>query len=181
MRLPREMSRHFHIRPGSAADTSALEDLYRETFPEEDLLPLLRSLLCMEPGLLSLVGLADTSVVGHVAFTRCSVEGSGTPVALLAPIAVAPAAQGQGLGGALVREGLIRLANEGVACVLVLGDPNYYSRFGFAAEARVTPPYPLAPEWRTAWQSLRLGFTHLPCEGRLCLPDAWLRQDLWAP
>lgn len=180
-RLPREMSRKFHIRPSTAADASALEDLYRAAFPDEDLLPLLRDLLSLDTAFLSLVGLAGTSVAGHVAFTRCSVEGSSQPAALLAPLAVSPPDQGQGLGAALVREGLGRLSNEGILCVFVLGNPAYYARFGFAPEEQVKPPYPLVPEWQTAWQSLRLGATHSNCAGRLCLPPAWMRPSLWAP
>ena len=57
------------------------------------------------------------------------------PIAGLAPLAVLPAAQRQGVGSALVREGLARCRAAGYAIVVVLGDPAYYSRFGFVDAA----------------------------------------------
>lgn len=175
------MNSRVAIRPSSTGDIPAIMTLYREAFPKEDLGPLVTDLLRIEDAVLSLVGFAGASVAGHIAFTRCSVEGSSEPVSLLGPLAVAPQAQRQGLGSALVREGLGRLTNQGVTRVIVLGGPSYYARFGFVPEPRIIPPFPLAPEWRTAWQSLPLGAAHSPCEGRLCLPAAWLRPALWAP
>lgn len=169
------------IRPSAARDAASIETLYREAFPEEDLLALVQDLLRRSGDVLSLVAVGDDSVLGHVAFTRCRTEGSGADLALLAPLAVAPAAQRQGLGSRLVREGLARLGRDGVDLVLVLGSPAYYGRFGFVEESAVAPPYPLPAEWLAAWQSLRLGTAAAPCGGKLVLPEPWLRPALWAP
>lgn len=63
--------------------------------------------------------------------------------------------------------------------VLVLGDPAYYSRSGFRPASRVTPPYPLPAAWTEAWQWLRLDGAEDDLVGRLVLPDAWMRPELW--
>ena len=89
--------------------------------------------------------------------------------------------QNQGIGSAMVRDGLRRLTKDGIVCVYVLGNPAFYERFGFAREAGVTPPYPLPKEWHGAWQSVSLGRTGCPCRGSLSLPQPWLRPSLWAP
>ena len=68
-----------------------------------------------------------------MAFSSLDVPG-GRAVAL-APVAVVPARQRQAIAAALIREGLARLADDGQDLVLVLGDPAYYGRFGFTAEA----------------------------------------------
>lgn len=167
------------IRPGRPADRPAIEAFYPAAFPEEDLLPLLRKLLT-EDGVLSLVAAGDDGqVVGHVAFTDCTVPGDTARAVLLGPLAVAPGRQGLGIGSALVRAGLERLAAAGPARVFVLGDPAYYGRFGFAPEAGVTPPHPLPDAWAQAWQSLALGGAGAPAPGRLSMPAVWDDPALW--
>jgi putative acetyltransferase len=86
--------------------------------------------------------------------------------------------QRKGWGGALVREGLVRLRNQSVTGVLVLGDPAYYGRFGFQAEPDIAPPFPLPQEWAGAWQSLPLGKEPLG-EGPLKVPQVWHDPKLW--
>ena len=167
------------FRESVRRDIDAIEALYPEAFPDEDLVPLVRDLPRDGPSVLSLVAIADSQLVGHVMFTRCSV--SDTSAALLGPLAVAPARQKQGIGSAIVRDGLRRMEEAGVDVVCVLGDPNYYGRFGFAPESSIAPPYPLLPEWDTAWQSLRTGASTAPITGKLLLPQQWMNPSLWAP
>jgi putative acetyltransferase len=170
-----------HIRPTVASDLPSLAGLYRDAFPDENLLPLVGELLRQARGVLSLVAVQGGAVVGHVAFTICRIEGCPTAAALLGPLAVSPPAQRRGIASALVREGLQRLAQDGIARVLVLGDPRYYTRLGFATETAIEPPYTLPAEWRTAWQSLGLGRDDTDCRGRLAVPPPWRRASLWAP
>src|SRR5690606_2056821 len=59
--------------------------------------------------------------------------GDAGPALLLGPLAVAPEAQGLGIGGLLMREALARAATLGHTAVLLVGDPEYYERFGFVA------------------------------------------------
>jgi len=112
---------------------------------------------------LSLVATMAGRLVGHVFFTRASVDTAGREIsaAILAPLAVHPDFQSRGIGNLLVSEGLRQLTVTGVDLVFVLGHPGYYPRFGFA-EAGVRgfdAPYPIAPENAGAWmvQALRPG------------------------
>ena len=175
------MSGKPEIRSSTHDDRLAIEALYPVAFPDEDLLPLVSDLLG-HPGLVtSLVATLDSQIAGHVIFTRCGLVDDGVNASLLAPLAVAPARQGHGIGSALVRAGLQRLRDAGVACVYVLGDPAFYQRFGFMPEASVEPPYPIPPEWQPAWQSLDLRAGDGRLTGRLDVPEPWRKPELWAP
>ncbi len=171
------------IRDSEPGDWASIEALYPAAFPDEDLLPVLRDLFQETPPVLSLVAIIESSVVGHVIFTPGHVAGNNEneKVALLAPLAVTPARQRTGIGSALVHDGFQRLRNAGVAHAYVLGDPAYYSRFGFEPETHVMPPYPLPTEWREAWQSTSLLDAERPSKGKLCLPQSWLQPALWTP
>ncbi|MDP6573225.1 MAG: N-acetyltransferase [Rhodospirillales bacterium] len=176
-----DMIDKIEIRESLPNDVILIEKLYPNAFPDEDLLPLVRELLREEPIVLSLVGIADKALVGHVIFTTCSIAGRTDRVALLGPVAVAPAWQRQGIGSAIVRAGLRRLENASMNQVYVLGDPAYYRRFGFEPDDGVTPPYPLPEEWRGAWQSLSLRSSKPHLYGDLSVPQPWRQHALWAP
>jgi len=84
---------------------------------------------------LSLVAVKDKMVVGHILFSRIAIQtktGSLSPMSL-APMAVHPEFQKQGIGSKLVRQGLERCRNLGYKVVIVVGHPNYYPRFGFTS------------------------------------------------
>lgn len=88
---------------------------------------------------LSLVAVVDGEIVGHVLFIRLVImSGESSFAALgLAPLAVVPARQRQGIGSGLVRAGLKECARLGYKLVFVVGHPGYYPRFGFVpARAR---------------------------------------------
>jgi putative acetyltransferase len=72
------------------------------------------------------------TVVGHVAFSPVCVDGAGYNWFGLGPLAVLPAHQAKGCGSALTRQGLEQLRAMGAHGCVVLGDPRYYARFGFA-------------------------------------------------
>jgi putative acetyltransferase len=79
----------------------------------------------------SLVAEVGGQVVGHIAFSPVAISDGSPDWYGLGPISVAPARQRQGIGKALMREGLTRLKALGAdGCVLV-GDPDYHERFGF--------------------------------------------------
>lgn len=172
------------IRAATQADSDALEALYRDAFPDENLAPLLRA-LAAEPRALSLVATANGAVNGHVALTRCDVTDGDAGVGLLGPLAVASASRRRGLGAALVDAACERARGSGMVRVLVLGDPSYYGRHGFAPERSIAPPYPLPPEWGDAWQSLALVDAVAPkgalARGTLVVPAPWRPRALWAP
>ncbi|ARC38051.1 N-acetyltransferase [Paracoccus yeei] len=68
------------------------------------------------------------------------------PVLLLGPVAVHPTAQGEGLGGLLIREGLWRAESQGWVRVMLVGDEPYYRRFGFRKLDHVQMPPPTNPD-----------------------------------
>jgi putative acetyltransferase len=177
----RDMTAEPEIRETTPGDTSALERLYRATFPDEDLVALVRELVGGAGDVLTLAAVTDGTIAGHVAFTRCTIGESGTRAALLAPLAVAPDRQRQGLGRALVAAGFDHLSEESILYVFVLGDPACYSRLGFTREDAVMPPYALPPDWDGAWQSTGLRGAASPPPGSLDLPPVWLRPELWLP
>ena len=79
----------------------------------------------------SLVAQVDGRVVGHIAFSPVAISDGRRDWYGLGPLSVIPGYQRQGIGKALVKEGLSRLKDlGGRGCVLV-GDPLYYERFGF--------------------------------------------------
>jgi putative acetyltransferase len=67
-----------------------------------------------------------------------TLEPATLRVAALAPVSVVPKRQNQGIGSALVREGLARCAALGFDACAVLGEPEYYARFGFRLDAART-------------------------------------------
>ena len=89
---------------------------------------------------LSLVTVEAEAVVGHVLFSRLRAPAAALA---LAPLAVRADRRRRGIGARLVRAGLDRAKREGWRAVVVLGDPAYYSRFGFRPEAvrGVASPY----------------------------------------
>ena len=99
----------------------------------------------------------------------------------MGPLAVAPTHQRQGIGSALVSNGLEKLEADGVSQVYVLGDPAYYGRLGFLPRSRVAPPYSLPEEWADAWQWMSLGNAEPLEVGKLIVPEFWRNPALWGP
>lgn len=157
------------------ADAPNLAELYPQAFPEEDLLPLVQQMVG-QPQVVSLIAGDERAPIGHVCMTYGAVAGHS--VALLGPLAVAPAHQKTGIGTALVQAGLEAVLAGGAEQVLVLGDPAYYGRFGFMPETDVSAPYDLPAGWAPAWQSLSLD-EETP-QGRLELPAFWMNPVYWS-
>jgi putative acetyltransferase len=89
-----------------------------------------------EHALISLVAELDARVVGHILFSRMWIDtpsGRASAVAL-APMAVIPGHQRQGIGALLVQRGLEILRAQGEEIVIVVGHPEFYPRFGFSPE-----------------------------------------------
>ncbi|MHA6325756.1 GNAT family N-acetyltransferase [Roseivivax sp. CAU 1753] len=83
------------------------------------------------------------------------VQVAGQAVLLLGPVAVHPTAQGEGLGGALIRDSLER-ARGICPRILLVGDAPYYSRFGFSRAEGIEMPRPTNPD-RVLWRALTPG------------------------
>jgi putative acetyltransferase len=120
------------IRPERPEDTSSVRTVNELAFGQPTEADLVERLQQVCTTSLSLVAEAD-AVVGHILFTPVVVEGAGRQVVGmgLAPMAVLPERQRQGIGSALVRRGLEILRERGCPFVVVVGHPGYYPRFGF--------------------------------------------------
>ncbi|BAO88646.1 GNAT family N-acetyltransferase [Caballeronia cordobensis] len=91
---------------------------------------------------LSLVAIesATDEILGHIAISPVSITGNATGWFGLGPLSVTPERQREGIGSALVKEALQHLKNADAAGCVVLGDPDYYARFGFKPEAALILP-----------------------------------------
>ncbi len=87
---------------------------------------------------LSLVAEVDGRIIGHVAFSPVTLSDGSADWYGLGPISVDPAHQGEGIGGKLIQDGLERLKVLGATGCVLLGDPAYYSRFGFESGSKLT-------------------------------------------
>ena len=82
---------------------------------------------------LSLVALEGDTCLGQITFSPVTIDGVHDGWFGLGPIAVEPARQGEGIGAALIGEGLEYLKKTGAKACVLIGDPTYYNRFGFEA------------------------------------------------
>ena len=82
----------------------------------------------------SLVAERDGSVIGHVGFSPVLINGADIGWFGLGPVSVSPTLQRGGVGSALIKAGLDKLASLGAQGCVVLGDPAYYGRFGFSSD-----------------------------------------------
>ena len=121
------------VRTERAEDADAVREVNEQAFAgplEARIVDTLRG----SSGSLSLVATVDGRVVGHILFTPVSIDPPHTVrVAGLAPMAVRPEFQRMGVGAALVVAGLDECRSHGYSAVVVVGHPDYYPRFGFAA------------------------------------------------
>ena len=121
------------IRNERPEKSPAIQQVHTKAFGGSAEAKLVRLITERKKALISLVAVSDESVVGHILFSRVTIDNA--PAAFngvgLAPLAVLPKLQRRGIGSKLIREGLERCKQAGYDAVVVLGDPAYYSRFGF--------------------------------------------------
>ncbi len=117
---------------------------------------------------ISLVAIEDEELIGHVAFSPVAIGGRPDGWYGLGPVAVRPDSQRQGVGEALIRKGLARLQELGAQGCVVLGDPDYYARFGFETVSGLELPG-VAPEY---FQCLAFGGGRPP-KGRVAYHPAF--------
>lgn len=124
------------IREDAPADHETIAEVNRLAFGGEEEVALIDRLRADGLVIASLVAVEGDAIVGHILFSELPIEsGAGTiRAAALAPLAVRPERQRQGIGSALVRAGLQACRRHGIEAVIVLGHPAYYSRFGFSAK-----------------------------------------------
>lgn len=163
------------VRPAMPADGAAIRALLLAAFPTPAEALLVGEIERDGDDIVSLVAEAEGEIVGHLMLSRMAVVADGEPLRALglAPLAVLPGHQGSGIGTLLVEGGIAIARATGETLIFVLGEPDYYRRFGFRAEsaAPFASPYagpyfmalPLAPEWAA------------PTEGAAAHPPAFAR------
>lgn len=126
------------IRPERARDHDAIFALTRAAFAtaafSDGSEPAIIARLRAEGDLaLSLVAARNGGIVGHIAFSPARVGAMAGDWFALGPVSVAPSCQRQGIGTRLIRAGLVRLRAGGARGCVLIGDPAFYRRFGFAS------------------------------------------------
>ena len=133
------------------------------------------------PSIKSLVAEVDNQVIGYVSFSPIFLKSDTNIIGyILAPLAVSPENQKQGVGSNLIKSGIDMITKDGVGVLLVYGDPAYYGRFGFNEEIgrSFVPPYTL--QFPFGWIGMMLNETSIPeqpiqfeCVSSLSKPELW--------
>ena len=133
------------------------------------------------PSIKSLVAEVDNEVIGYVSFSPIFLKSdSNISGYILAPVAVSPEQQKQGVGSNLLKSGIEMLTKNGIGVSLVYGDPAYYGQFVFKEEIGrwFVPPYTL--QYPFGWTGMMLNDTPVPehpiqfdCIDALSKPDLW--------
>jgi putative acetyltransferase len=172
------------IRETTESDLPRILQVEHDAFNSNKEANLTHALLLDEDAkpVLSLLAFVEGEPAGHILFTKVHITGSDVSAYILAPLAVVPKFQKQGIGGKLIAEGLKRLSGMGVALVFVLGHITYYPKSGFipAHKHGLIPPYLIPKEVQDAWmvQELQPGIIgkvqgEVVCCEALNKPEHW--------
>ena len=123
------------IRSEQPSDAESIREVICSAFPTPAEADLVEALRINGNLAASLVAIENSQVVGHIGFSRVSIQDSSNGEAIagvgLAPLAVTPSYQKRGIGGQLIGAGLDACRGSQIDFVVVLGEPDYYQRFGF--------------------------------------------------
>ncbi len=144
------------IRSEEDKDFKTVWSLNRAAFDAEDeanLVDVLRDGNYVD---VSLVAEEDSEVVGHILFSRITIvtEAQTVDALSLAPMAILPSHQRQGIGSNLVEAGLEACRVQSRKIIVVLGHPEFYPRFGFSAELAQPLESPFGSS--AAWMAMEL-------------------------
>jgi len=122
-----------YIRPETKEDCSAIRQINRKAFHSDAEANLVDALRKSSVEIISLVAECSGMITGHILFSEVKLEDRSPDIRLcgLAPMAVLPEYQCQGIGSQLVIEGMKTCRQAGYSAVVVLGHPQFYPRFGF--------------------------------------------------
>jgi putative acetyltransferase len=125
------------VRPAEPGDEAGIKAVHLAAFPTAAEADLVEALIREGDALVSLVAEGGGEVAGHVLMSRMRVDGGGRcwRALGLGPVGVKPGYQGAGIGAALIEGALAIARATGEELAFVLGEPEYYERFGFSAEA----------------------------------------------
>jgi len=140
---------NYRIRAQQPGDEAAIYSVNAAAFPSHDEAQLVERICQSGSALVSLLAEDEVGVIGHILFPPAVLDtATDLKLAGLAPMAVVPERQNEGIGSELVRSGLQACREMGVGAVVVLGHPEYYPRFGFvpASTAGVGSEYEVPDE-----------------------------------
>lgn len=143
---------HYSITTSKPAEIAVIKDLLDQAFKQPDEGILVEKLFSSENFIpeLSLVTWDNNELIAYLLFTLLHIETAEglKPTLALAPIAVTPKLQKQGIGEWLIREGLAKAKDLGHDSVIVLGHAEYYPKFGFqpASKWGIISPFPVPDE-----------------------------------
>ncbi len=123
------------IRNEIVPDWPGVDAVLRSAFPSDAEALLVARLRNTANPLISLVAEDGDEIIGHILFTPITLPGANILLMGLAPLAVLPERQHQGIGSALVSAGLHQCKLLKTSAVFVLGHASYYPRFGFQSTA----------------------------------------------
>ena len=148
------------IRPAEPADAAGIRTLHEAAFPTAAEADLVEALAREGDAAVALVEERQGEIVGHVLLSRMAVTGDGRALRALglAPVGVLPGFQGGGIGTGLIDAALGIARATGEELVFVLGEPDYYGRFGFSAATAAPFASSYAGPWFMAL-ALQPGFT----------------------
>lgn len=158
------------VRAEKPGDVAAIRDVLVTAFPTPAEADLVEALRGGRDIVLSMVAVVDERAVGSIVFSRLTLNGfTTTRIVALAPLAVHPEAQGEGVGLALLQHGHRELAQRGAALSFVLGSPDYYGRYGYSRQE--------AASFKTPYDGPHLMALRLsaaaPRDGEIAYPSAF--------
>lgn len=168
---------------------NAISELFESTFTESEgaqegalIGALVRRLISETPiqDLRVFSAWEANTLLGCIFFTRLHYSGDPRTVFMMAPVAIATAHQGQGIGQRLIRQGLDAISREGVAIAVTYGDPAFYGRVGFTSVTGDDLPAPQPLQQPQGWiaQSLT-GEPLTPIKGPVTCAPAFNDPSLW--
>lgn len=159
------------IRQVMPMDRAAIRKVEELAFGRTDEAELVDALVAAGDDALELVAQRDSEVIGHILFSTLLVESGNRSFSgvALGPLAVLPEARRSGIGAALVDDAHRRLRLAGETLSVVLGDPDYYGRFGYSHERaeKFDSDYQSDALQALAWSG------DAPSTGRLVYPAAF--------
>lgn len=135
------------LRPAIPEDYPEISYLLERAFNQRNEADLVEQLRAGGFDVLELVAESGGCLAGHIFYSPLPIEAPARTVraAALAPLAVHPDFQRRGIGGALVHMSIPMLAHAGFEAIVVLGHPDYYTRFGFSPETAASLRHPFPP------------------------------------
>lgn len=178
---------NIQIRETSTEDFNCIMEVETQAFGHDKEAKLVAQLLddkSAEP-IVSLLAFHQDEAIGHILFSKVTFDSQDSQqlMHILAPLAVKPAFQQQGIGGMLIKAGMEKLRQQASSLVFVLGHKDYYPKYGFIQDATklgYPAPYPIADEYSDYWKlcpisenGLNIEKGKIKCSNVLNQPQHW--------